>query len=146
MSTVASPSLRYRNRSAASASRKYSDRRPRIANALLVNTMNGSVVTAKMAGMESTAKMRSVVSTAMSASSRGGRSPTGRGRDEEALAVEPGDDPQVPLREPDQRVLLGMRLVVLALEHHPDAREHQERAEHVDDPVVGLDERGAQRG
>ncbi len=42
-----------------------------MANALLVNTMNGSVVTAKMAGMESIAKIRSVVSTAMSASNKG---------------------------------------------------------------------------
>jgi len=33
--------------------------------------------------------------------------------------------------------------MVLALEQHPDASEHQERPEYVQDPVVLLDERRA---
>ena len=38
-------------------------RKPRMANTLLVSTMNGSLVMAKMAGMESTAKITSVSPT-----------------------------------------------------------------------------------
>lgn len=53
------------------ASRKYSARKPRMAKALDVKTRNGSVVTAKMAGMESTAKSTSVVSTTTRAASSG---------------------------------------------------------------------------
>ena len=60
---AASDTLRYRNFAIALDSAKYSERSPRIAKTLLVKTMNGSVVIAKIAGMESTAKMRSVVST-----------------------------------------------------------------------------------
>ena len=50
---------------------KYSDRRPRMAKTLLVNTRNGSAVMAKMAGIESTAKIRSVVSTMTRAKANG---------------------------------------------------------------------------
>ena len=46
-------------------------RRPRIANALAVNTRNVSWVTAKMAGIESTANTMSVNSTSTSTSSSG---------------------------------------------------------------------------
>ena len=53
------------------ASTKYSERRPRMANTFEVNTRKGSVVTAKMAGMESTANSRSLVSTTTRARSIG---------------------------------------------------------------------------
>ena len=45
-----------------SASRKYMARSPMIAKIFEVNTMNGSVVTAKIAGMLSTAKTKSLAS------------------------------------------------------------------------------------
>ena len=50
----------------APASTKYSERSPRMAHTFEVNTMNGLVVTAKMAGMESVAKTTSDNSTMMS--------------------------------------------------------------------------------
>ena len=53
------------------ASTKYSERRPRIAKMFEVKTMNGSRVTAKMAGIESTAKTTSVASTTTSTRSSG---------------------------------------------------------------------------
>ena len=43
-----------------SASRKYSARSPSTANTFEVSTMKGSVVMAKIAGIESTAKITSV--------------------------------------------------------------------------------------
>ena len=49
-----------------SASRKYSARRPMMAKMFEVKTMNGSVVTAKMAGMLSTANTRSLASISIS--------------------------------------------------------------------------------
>ncbi|MNN38830.1 hypothetical protein D3C81_1528430 [compost metagenome] len=49
-----------------SASRKYSARRPMMAKMLEVNTMKGSVVTAKIAGMLSTANTRSLASISTS--------------------------------------------------------------------------------
>ena len=58
-------------RSAMSASRKYIARRPRIAKTFEVSTMNGSVVIAKIAGIESTAKIRSVISTRTSTRNSG---------------------------------------------------------------------------
>ena len=58
-------------RSAMSASRKYIARRPRIAKTFDVSTMNGSVVIAKIAGIESTAKMRSETSTSTSTRNSG---------------------------------------------------------------------------
>src|SRR5690606_696162 len=51
--------------------RKNIDRSPRIAKMLEKNTMYGSLVTAKIAGMESTAKMRSVNSMTNSTRNRG---------------------------------------------------------------------------
>jgi hypothetical protein len=48
------------------AIKKYMERKPKIASALLAKTMNGSSVTAKIAGIESTAKTRSINSTMMS--------------------------------------------------------------------------------
>jgi hypothetical protein len=45
---------------ATAASKKYMARKPRIANTLLVSTMKGSEVIAKIAGIESTAKITSV--------------------------------------------------------------------------------------
>ena len=53
------------------ASTKYSERSPRIAKMFDVKMMNGSRVTAKMAGMESTANITSLLSTSNSASNRG---------------------------------------------------------------------------
>jgi len=53
------------------ASRKNNERSPKIAKMLEVNTMNGSVVTAKIAGIESSAKITSVNSTSKSAVNRG---------------------------------------------------------------------------
>ena len=43
------------------ASRKYIARRPRIAKTFDVSTMNGSIVIAKIAGIESTAKITSTM-------------------------------------------------------------------------------------
>ena len=71
ISTTARPYFNKENRSAMSASRKYIARRPRIAKTLDVSTMNGSVVIAKMAGIESTAKIRSVISTSTSTRNSG---------------------------------------------------------------------------
>ncbi|MNI96772.1 hypothetical protein D3C73_1552950 [compost metagenome] len=53
------------------ASRKYSARRPMMAKMLEVNTINGSVVTAKMAGMLSTANTTSVASITSSTTNMG---------------------------------------------------------------------------
>ena len=53
------------------ASRKNIERRPRIAKMLDVKTMKGSLVTAKIAGIESTAKIRSLISTQTSARKSG---------------------------------------------------------------------------
>ena len=53
------------------ASRKYSARSPRIANAFELNTMNGSWLTARTAGTESTAKITSVASTRTSTANSG---------------------------------------------------------------------------
>ena len=50
---------------------KYRARSPRMAKILEVNTMNGSRVTAKIAGIESTANTRSVSSIATSTSNSG---------------------------------------------------------------------------
>ena len=50
---------------------KYSERRPRIANAFEVKTMNGSCVTAKIAGIESTANTTSAKSTSSSVTNSG---------------------------------------------------------------------------
>src|SRR3546814_20387501 len=47
-------------------STKYSERRPRMAKALDANTMNGSRLTARMAGTESTANTTSVASIRIS--------------------------------------------------------------------------------
>lgn len=52
-------------------SRKYSDRSPKMAKALELNTMNCSWLTARIAGMESTANTTSVVSTMISTASSG---------------------------------------------------------------------------
>ena len=53
------------------ATAKYSERRPRIANAFEVNTRNGSRVTARIAGIESTANTTSVNSTITRATNNG---------------------------------------------------------------------------
>ncbi len=58
--TRARPILRKRNLSMMLASRKYMERRPRMAKMLEVKTMKASRVMPKMAGMESRAKTRSV--------------------------------------------------------------------------------------
>ena len=55
----------------APASRKYSARMPSSANTFEVKTTNVSVVTARIAGIESTAKITSVVSIMIRASSSG---------------------------------------------------------------------------
>ena len=59
------------NRLCMSASRKYSERSPRIANAFEANTMNCSWLTASTAGTESTAKSTSVASTSSSTANSG---------------------------------------------------------------------------
>ncbi len=50
---------------------KYIERRPRIANTFEVNTMNGSRVSAKIAGTESIANTMSLPSRQRSATSNG---------------------------------------------------------------------------
>ena len=70
-STMPRPYFSMWNLSAAPASRKYRLRRPRIANTLLVNTMNGSLVTAKIAGTLSTANTMSLTSIMQSATKSG---------------------------------------------------------------------------
>ena len=60
-STTESPSGRYTSLSSSSPSRKYSCCKPSNANTLDVNTMNGSFVKPKIAGMESKANITSVV-------------------------------------------------------------------------------------
>ena len=68
---IARPCCRLLNRARMSASRKYSDRRPMIANAFDVNTMNCSRLTASTAGTESTANSTSVASTSSSTANSG---------------------------------------------------------------------------
>ena len=70
-STMPSPYLSMWNLSCAPASRKYRLRRPRMAKTLLVKTMNGSLVTAKIAGTLSTAKTMSLTSIMHSATKSG---------------------------------------------------------------------------
>ena len=65
------PYFSMEKRSATPASRKYIARRPKIANRFEVSTMNGSVVTAKIAGILSTAKMTSLSSTRINTSISG---------------------------------------------------------------------------
>ena len=69
--TVARPYFSRWNSSTAPASRKYIERRPRIAITFEVKTMSGSRVMAKMAGTESTAKTMSLNSRKTSATNRG---------------------------------------------------------------------------
>ena len=105
-----------------------------MAKTLEVKTMNGSVVTAKMAGMESTAKMRSVVSTAISASSSGVAARPPRSRTKKRWPWYSGHRTcAAPKRT--SGFVLGMRLACRRLNSHLDAGEHQEGAEDVDDPV-----------
>src|SRR4051794_9806339 len=68
---TARPCWRYSNRECMSASMKYSERRPMIANAFDVNTMNCSLLTASTAGTESTANSTSVDSTSNSTAKSG---------------------------------------------------------------------------
>ncbi len=68
---TAKPYLSKENRSAKSASKKYIALSPIIAKILDVNTMNGSVVTANIAGILSTAKIRSLISTSTSTTNNG---------------------------------------------------------------------------
>jgi len=79
-STAASPTFRCTNRSITPASRKNMARIPSTANAFDVNTRNGSVVTAKIAGIESTAKATSTKATARSTTSIGVASSRPRSR------------------------------------------------------------------
>ena len=71
ISTTASPYFNMWNLSIAPASIKYRARKPRIAKVFDVKTINGSFVSAKMAGTESTAKMTSVASKKSSATNKG---------------------------------------------------------------------------
>ena len=71
ISTSPKPYLRNLKRCMMPARRKYNDRIPRIAKILDVNTMKGSLVIAKMAGIESMANMMSVNSMKMRANRRG---------------------------------------------------------------------------
>ena len=64
-------SLMYLNIIIKPAIAKYSERRPRMANAFDVKTMNGSCVTAKIAGIESTANTTSAKSTSSSVTNSG---------------------------------------------------------------------------
>ena len=70
-STIARPYLSMWKRSATSTSRKYRARKPMMANRFDVKTMNGSVVMAKIAGIESTANTRSVTSIRISTRNSG---------------------------------------------------------------------------
>ena len=56
----ANPIFRYLNLSIIPANKKNIERSPKMAKILEKNTMYGSLVTEKIAGMESTAKIRSV--------------------------------------------------------------------------------------
>ena len=90
------------------ASRKYSDRRPRIAKMFEVNTMSGSRVSAKIAGTESTANTMSVTSRHEQGDEQRGRVAAGRPAHEEALAVQLVVTGNRRRNEPDQRVALGV--------------------------------------
>src|SRR4051794_35729583 len=68
---AARPLARWVNRSITPASRKYSARRPSIANAFAAKTTKGACVTAKIAGTESTANTTSVVATTTNTASSG---------------------------------------------------------------------------
>src|SRR3954465_2144988 len=70
---IARPYPRWTSRLSAPASRKYSARRPRRANALVASTREGSVVMPNTAGTESTAKTTSVARTATTATASGVR-------------------------------------------------------------------------
>ena len=69
--TKAKPYFSKLKRSAISANRKYIERKPKIAKIFEVKTINGSVVIAKIAGIESTAKIRSENSTSTSTKNSG---------------------------------------------------------------------------
>ena len=71
INTEAKPYLIYANRSITPANIKYIDRNPRIANMFDVKTINGSRVSAKIAGTESTAKIMSLSSKNTSARKSG---------------------------------------------------------------------------
>src|SRR4029079_11715969 len=68
---TASPCCKYSNRECMSASMKYRETTPMIANAFDVNTMNCSLLTASTAGTESTANKTSVDSTSNSTANSG---------------------------------------------------------------------------
>ena len=68
--TKAKPNFNKWKRFVISANKKYKARKPIIAKIFEVNTMNGSVVTAKIAGIESTANTTSEISIKINTSSK----------------------------------------------------------------------------
>ena len=139
------------------------ERRPTRASAVAAKTMYGSRVTPKIAGIESTAKITSLVSMTTSTASIGvayqrpeerpAVRPVGlRGvglADEQVRALEVLGRRHVPAQEPQDGVVLRLRLAVAA--QHADPAPQQQRAEDVDDPLEALehlrprgDERAAQ--
>src|SRR5690606_33406890 len=70
-STIDNPYFSRWNLSTAPESRKYIERRPKMAKMLEVNTISGSRVSAKIAGTESTANTTSVASSTSSTTSSG---------------------------------------------------------------------------
>ena len=85
-------------------------RSPRIANAFDANTMNGSRLTARIAGTESTANTTSVVSTSTSTTNSGVASQRAGTAGEELLPVVLGGRRHDAADEPQHRVALGMHL------------------------------------
>jgi hypothetical protein len=68
---TATPIFKKRSFCTRASIKKNRERRPRIAKTLEVNTMKTSVVTPKIAGMESTANITSATSTTISTISKG---------------------------------------------------------------------------
>ena len=92
------------------ARQKYSARSPRMAKAFEANTMNGSRLTARIAGIESTANTTSVVSIRISTANSGVASARPVSPGEQLLAVVLGGRRDDPAHEPQHRVLLGVDL------------------------------------
>lgn len=135
---TASPYFSSEKRSATLANRKYIARSPRMANKLEVNTINGSVVTAKIAGMLSREKMASLNSTMNSASKSGGGEQQTIAADEKTLAVQFIRHPQMAVEPADQRAVTDI-LFVMAGQGHLDAGEQQKRAEDIQQPLEFAD-------
>ncbi|VFS93671.1 Uncharacterised protein [Raoultella planticola] len=109
-------------------------RRPRIANRFDVSTINGSVVTAKIAGILSTAKITSLSSTRISTQQQRRGEQNAVLPCKEALAFNLIGHPQVAADPAYQRFVADAG-VILFRQRHLHAGKQQESTEEIEQPL-----------